>query len=586
MANNSLSVSTLDYVGLQQSLISFLRNYPQFKDYDFEGSNLRTLIDVLAYNTYINSFYTNMAINEMFLDSAILRQSIISHAKDLNYTPRSARSSQALLDIQVFPNDSPPFVSMPAGQKFQGTNGNNVFTFQTVSNTIISPVGGVYIAASVPVYEGIQVTEFFTVNSAIESQRFIISNPNIDTDSLKVTVTNNFGIDEEWNFYTNLFGITNTTKAYFLQATEDKYEILFGDNIKGLAPSNGARISARYISCNQDLPNGISNFKSTGTIGGYSSYSVATTTFSNGYIAAARGGAEPESNSSIRFNAPRAYQTLERAVTAEDYRNLLFAEFPEIRDIFVYGGDEINPPDYGKVYIAVDIVNAVGLSELEKTKISSYISTRAPISISPVVISADYTFVGITSKISYNLNKSSLSVFDIQGKILQAIQEYQATNLEKFNSRFRYSQLLSAIDAVDSSIVKNETETSLIKRISPIINTNYSTRLKYQNALIPGSISSTTFTFNNNDCFIVDDEQGALNIVSNINNVITRIKTIGSVDYTSGDASIVDLNVLNYSGSNIAVFALPVEKDIKSSENVIVEVDFNNVNISVTGIRE
>lgn len=586
MANNSLSVSNLDYVGLQQSLISFMRNYPQFKDYDFEGSNLRTLIDLLAYNTYINSFYTNMAINEMFLDSAVLRQSIISHAKDLNYMPRSARSSQALINVQIFPNDSPPFISMPAGQKFQGTNGNNVFTFQTVSNTIISPVGGVYLASNVPIYEGIQVTEFFVVNTAIEAQKFIISNPNIDTDSLTITVTNTLGIEEPWQYFTNLFGITNITRAYFLQATEDKYEILFGDSIKGLAPSNGARITAKYIACNQDLPNGIGSFKSTGSIGGYSSYSITTSNFSNGYIAIAKGGAGPESNTSIKFNAPRAYQTLERAVTAEDYRNLLFAEFPEIRDIFVYGGDEINPPDYGKVYIAIDIVNAVGLSELEKAKIESYISTRAPISISPVVIAADYTFIGITSKISYNINKSSSSIADIQGKILQAIQNYQTTNLEKFNSRFRYSQLLSSIDNVDSSIIKNETETFLIKKISPVINTNFSARLKYQNAIVPRSISSTTFTFNNNDCFIIDDGEGSLNIVSNINNVITRIVTIGSVNYSTGDASIVDLNVSNFIGNAISIFATPIEKDTRSFENVIVEIDFNNVDISVSGIRE
>lgn len=586
MANNSLSVSNLDYVGLQQSLVSFMRNYPQFKDYDFEGSNLRTLIDLLAYNTYINSFYTNMAINEMFLDSAILRQSIISHAKDLNYMPRSARSSQALINVQVFPNDSPPFISMPAGQKFQGTNGNNVFTFQTISNTIITPVGGTYIAANVPIYEGIQVTEFFVVNNAIEAQKYIISNPNIDTDSLIVTVTNTLGIEESWQYFSNLFGVKNDTRAYFLQATEDKYEILFGDNLKGLSPPNNSRITARYIACNQDLPNGIGSFKSTGSIGGYTSYEISTTSYSNGYVAVARGGVGPESNSSIKFNAPRAYQTLERAVTAEDYRNILFAEFPEIRDIFVYGGDEINPPDYGKVYIAIDIINAIGLSDLDKTKIETFISTRAPISISPIVIAADYTFLGITSKVSYDLNRSALSIVDIQGKVLQAIKNYQTTNLEKFNSRFRYSQLLSRIDEVDNSIIKNETQINLIKIISPIINTNFSARLKYQNALIPGNLSSTTFTYNNISCFINDDGKGIVNIVSNINNVISKIATLGSIDYITGDVSLVDLNVSNYEGNGIRVFATSVEKDIRSSENVIIEVDFNNVNISVLGIRE
>jgi hypothetical protein len=585
MANNSLVVSELDFSGLQQSLVSFMRNYPQFKDYDFSGSNLSTLIDLLAYNTYLNSFYTNMAINEMFLDTAVLRQSIISHAKDINYMPRSARSSQAMIDVQVFPNDNPPFIFMPAGQKFQGTNGNNVFTFVTQSNTIISPVGGTYISTNIPIYEGVPVTEFFVVNTAIENQRYILSNPNIDTTTLTVTATNELGIEEKWTYYSTLFGVKETTKAYFLQATGDNYEILFGDNISGISPLNGSKITAKYLACNKDLPNGISKFKSTSSIGGYSSYSVTTSSQANGTLAVATGGVSPESNSSIRFNAPRAYQTLERAVTAEDYRNILFAQFPEIRDVYVYGGEELTPPDYGRVYIAVDILNAVGLSDFQKNKIQSFISTRAPISISPVVIAAEYTFIGINCNVSYNLNQSPLSVSDIQGKILAAIQDYGSTNLEKFNAKFRYSQLLSSIDNTDSSIFKNETTTTLIKRISPTLNTNESYTLKYQNALIPESIISTAFTYNNLECTLKDDGNGIIKIISTADSTVTNVISIGTVDYTSGTISITNLNVSEFDGSAISLFASPVEKDVGTFQNLIMEIDFNNVDINVTGSR-
>lgn len=585
MANNSLAVSNLDFEGLQNSLVSFMRNYPQFKDYDFTGSNLRTLIDLLAYNTYLNSFYTNMAINEMFLDTAVLRESIISHAKDINYLPRSARASQALIDIRVIPNDSPAFVFMPAGQKFQGTNGNNVFTFVTTSNTIITPTGGDYIYRNIPIYEGVNVTEFFVVNTSIEKQRFIISNPNIDTNTLTVTATNDLGIEENWTYYPNLFGVRETTKAYFLQVTGDKFELLFGDNISGTSPINGSRITAKYIACNRDLPNGISNFKSMGNIGGYGTFTVTTSTQANGTLAVATGGAAPETNESIRFNAPRAYQTLERAVTAEDYRNILFAQFPEIRDIYVYGGEELTPPDYGKVYIAVDIENSVGLSDFEKNKIQGFIGTRTPISITPVVISSDYTFVGITSSISYNLNVSSLSASDIQGKVLSAIQDYNSENLEKFNARFRYSQLLAAIDNTDNSILKNETTTSLIKRISPTLNINSSYTLKYQNALVPGSILSTAFTYSNLECTLADDENGILNVISTVDGTVTKIVSIGTVDYTVGTVNITDLNISEYDSSAITIFTTPVEKDTSTFQNIIMEIDFNNVVINVTGIR-
>jgi hypothetical protein len=584
MANNTLSVSNLDYVGLHKDLIAFMRNYPQFKDYDFEGSNLRTLIDLMAYNTYINSFYTNMAINEMFIDTAVLRDSVVSRAKDLNYTPRSARSTQGLIDIQLLPTDFPAYVSIPEGTKFQGSDGNNVFTFVTTSNTIITPVSNVYIANQVAIYEGTKITETFTVNTSIQDQRFIISNPNIDTTSLVVSVTNDLGIDEQWTYYPSLFDVKTTTKAYFLQATADKYEIVFGDGVTGAAPMNNATVTAKYISCNLDKPNGITKFKPVSYIGPYI-YNITTSKYSNGQIIAASGGMAPESAKSIRFNAPRAYQTLERAVTAEDYRNILFAEFPEIRDILVYGGDLLSPPEYGKVYIAVDLTSAIGLSDLEKNKIQSFISTRAPISITPVVTAADYTYVGIKSSLKYNLNVSSASEGDIQGKAINAIQSYNTANLNKFNARFRYSQLLSSIDGADTSIIYNETDVFLLKKIEPLINVNYSNLLKYQNAIEPNSIYSTGFTYSGLNCSLIDDGKGNIQIISTINGVSTALINVGTVDYTSGNINIVNLNVSSFVGNYISVFATPTTHDFSSSQNIIMDIDFANVTVNVEGIR-
>ncbi len=585
MANNTLAVTNLDYAGLQTSLIDFMRANPQFKDYDFEGSNLRTLIDVMAYNTYINSFYTNMAINEMFIDTAVLRDSVVSHAKDLNYIPRSAKSAQALIDIQVTPTGNPAYITIPSGHKFQGSDGNAVFTFVTTSNTIITPTSNAYIITEVPIYEGVPLTEKFIVDTSIQDQRFVISNPNIDTTTLTVTVTNSLGSPEEWTYYADLFDVKTTTQAYFLQATSDKYEIVFGDGVTGAAPPNGATITASYVACNQDKPNGATKFKSMSTIGGYTGFVISASKYANGQTIAAAGGKAPETTKSIRFNAPRAYQNLQRAITAEDYRNILFNEYTEIRDIYVYGGDQIEPPQYGRVYIAIDLINAVGLSGVEKEKIQSYISTRAPVTITPVVIEADYTFVGIKTVVNYDLNTSSLAASDVKSKILAAIRTYNSSNLEKFNARFRYSQLLAAIDGADSSIVYNETTTKLIKRFNPTLGDNYSSALKYQNAIDRGSIYSTAFTYNGLQCSIIDDRIGNLKIISTVNGVQTPLIIIGTVNYITGTVNIINLNVSEYVGNYVSVYATPSNHDFSSSQNVIMEIGFNAVSVGVKGIR-
>jgi hypothetical protein len=585
MANNTLAVTNLDYTGLKQSLVAFMRNYPQFKDYDFEGSNLSTLIDLLSYNSYINTFYTNMAINEMFLDTAVLRDSVVSHAKDLNYLPRSARSSVGYIDIQMAPNDNPPYIDIPSGTKFQGTDGTGVYTFTTVSNTIITPVSNTYISTNVAIQEGVSLSETFIVNTAIQDQRFIISNPNVDTTTLAVTVTNDLGNPETWDFYPTLFDVKTTTKAYFLQATSDKYEIVFGNGITGASPINGARVVARYVAGNLDKPNGITSYKPAGTLAGYTNATITPTYYANGSPKAAAGGLAPETTKSIRFNAPRAYQTLERAVTAEDYRNILFGQFTEIRDIFVYGGDQIDPPQYGRVYIAVDLTDAVGLSDLEKNKIQSFISTRAPMTITPVVIEADYTLISINTAVKYDLNRSSLAASDVQSMIIAAMNTYNTDSLHKFNARFRYSQLLAAIDGADSSIVDNQTETTLIKRLIPSINENYSLALRFQNQLNPGSISSTAFTYGNLQCSIIDDSNGNLKIISTVDGIQTPLIIIGTVNYATGIVNVINLNVSEYVGNYISIFAAPTNYDVNSSQNVIMEIDFDNVAVSVEGIR-
>ena len=584
-ANNTLAVSQLDFVGITDSLINFLQNYPQFKDYDFEGSNIRTLIDLLGYNTYMNSFYTNMAINEMFLDTAVIRDSIVSHAKELNYVPRSARSSEAAIDITIYPTDNPSYIRVPAGTGFQGTSNNSVYTFSLPSDLIITGVANSYVANSVSIFEGINVTESFVVNNAIGNQRFVLSNPNIDTTSLTVNVTNSSSVSETWSFSPSMLGVSTNSQVYFIQATGNKYELIFGDDVVGQAPPNGGVISANYRISSLDGPNGITNFKSTSNLGGYSNFNINASVDSTGNTISSSGGIGPETNESIKFYAPRSFQTLDRAVTVEDYKTILFTQYPEIRAINVYGGDELSPPQYGKVFISVDVTNAVGLSQLEIDKLQSFLSTKAPIAITPVVTSADYTFIAVKSNINYNLNTTTLAPSDIQSLVLDAINGYNNSTLINFDARFRYSKLVAAIDNASTSIVDNETSISIFKKIAPVLNTTYSASLKYQNSIVAGSINSSAFTYAGVSCFLNDDGNGKLQLSSTTNGISTVLAIVGSVDYSNGIINIVNLVISEFVGNNINIFANTVSHDFSSAQNVILQIDADNVIVSVLGIR-
>lgn len=586
-ANNTLAVTQLDFQGMTDNLVAFLQNYPQFKDYDFEGSNLRTLIDLLSYNTYINSFYTNMAINEMFLDTAAIRDSVISHSKTLNYLPRSYKSAEAKINITIYPNDNPAYIVIPAGTRFNGTDGQKVFGFMTNEDTIVTPVSNVYAVSNVSIFEGVTITEIFTVNNSIENQRYIMNNPTIDTSSLVVQVSNSSGSYETWTYAPTLLGLKTTSKAYFLQATSNKYELVFGDDIVSAAPPNGSKIKALYRVCNGDAANGIKQFKATGNMGGYGTFTVTTSTVANGTTISSTGGSKAESTKSIKLNAPRSFQTLERAVTIEDYKNILFAQFPEIRALNVYGGDVLYPPQYGKVYISVDVENAVGLSSVEASKIESFIATRAPISITPVVIAPDYTYARVTTDVKYNLNVSALSASDIQSLVLSQIQTYNTGNLVDFNKTLRYSKLMSAIDSADTSITQTNTKLQIFKNITPIANVKLNVGLEYQNAIVAGTITSTGFTYGTaSSCLLEDDGLGKLQIVTYINGVKNVLVTsIGTVDYTTGTINIVNLEVVDFFGNYISIFADTVTTDFSCIENTILEIDYNQVIINVTGVR-
>jgi hypothetical protein len=366
MANNSISLVNLDFDTLKANLKTYLKSQSQFSDYDFDGSNMSVLLDILTYNTHLNAFYTNMAISEAFLDSAQLRNSVISRAKELNYVPRSTKSSEAEINIQ-FPQSNLSVFSIPAGSKFTGKSGNGTFTFTTDRAHVLYPTGGMF-SANISIYEGIYVSDAFVIDSSVEGQRFIMTNDNIDTDSLTVLVSENNGLtNTDFIAAENLYGLGANSSVYFLQATEDtKYEVIFGDGVFGRRPLNSAVIYTTYRTCSGSDADGTTNFTlddNLGPINGLGSFINPTITVIN----SGSGGSNAESIDSIRYSAPRHFQTQNRAVTTSDFKNLVLNNFADVKAVNVFGGELVTESvQYGKVFVTPVTFSGAPLSSIQK----------------------------------------------------------------------------------------------------------------------------------------------------------------------------------------------------------------------------
>ena len=406
-----------------------------FKDYDFDASNISVLLDVLAYNTSLNAFYLNMISNEMFLDTALQRDSIISHAKELNYLPRSFRSAVATVDINLTSTSEDASILLARGSTFTGTLGNRNFTFSLPENVqaLSTATQGVFKAEDVLIYEGDYTSDSYVVNDQ-NPARYLITNKTVDTNSLRVTVIEDNGAETiSYVIRDSLFNIESDDSVFFLQAAEnDTYEVTFGDGIIGRKPKNNSVVLIEYRTSNGELPNGIGKFVSDDTISGATVTSVVTKS-------KASGGSVPESLTSIKFNAPRAFSTQERVVTAEDYSTLLKTNFSEINDVIAFGGEIADPPQFGKVIVSVDLKNTDELPESFKQRYRSFIKPRSPLSIDPVFIRPDYTYVTVDSLVKYDINRTSLNIDDIKSLVLSSIQSFNNENINGFGKTLRYS---------------------------------------------------------------------------------------------------------------------------------------------------
>ena len=595
MANTSIDLVGLDFTDLKNNLKSFLKTNTQFKDVDFEGSNMSVLLDLLAYNTYLNGFYTNMVASEMFLDTAQLRDSIVSHAKELNYVPRSFNSAKATITVDITPSTGVSSVVVPKYTSFTSRVGANTYSFTTEEALVLtSSNSGVY-STSLDVYEGIVTSETFVVNQSNTSQRFVLSNPTVDTSSIVMTVYEDGGQTElAYTKATQLFGITDTSKVFFVQAAENQqYEVVFGDGVYGRKPKDGAAVVVKYRACSGELPNGASSFAVDGPIDGHANVSTTTT-------ASATGGAVAETTTSIRFNAPRSFQAQDRAVTTSDYETLLLGQFSDIQALSVYGGEEANPPQYGKVFISVDVADADGAPASRKKAYSDFIKDKTPLTINVEFVDPDFMYVKVDSNVEYNVNNTTKTVADIRTAVQAAISNYNDTYLSKFKTSLYLSALMSDISAADTSIVNNDTSIYVVKRYTPVLNTSQSFVITTNNQLKtePGkklnvnephyghTLTSTAFTYQGTKTIFVDDTLGNVFLAAEQDGTIQILGAVGSLDYTSGQLTINELNISAYEGNYIEFFFQTASNNITCTQNTIMAIDPNDVTVNVTGIKQ
>ena len=597
--NKRLRVTELDFDDIKDNLKIFLKDQTQFKDYDFEGSGMNILLDTLAYNTHYLAFNANMVANEMFLDSSSLRSSTVSHAKALGYEVTSARAPIATLNINL--STTAATKTMPAGTAFTSTVDGTSYQFVTISDITSTNTGNNVPFDSVTVYEGTYVTAKFVVDTSDVNQRFILADPRSDTSTLVVKVQNST-TDTTTTTYTKAVDITQlsaSSTVYYLQEVETgRYEVYFGDGVVSKAVSDGNIVQLQYVITNKTEANGAASFSSPTSIDSVTNITVTT-------VAAATGGAEPESIQSIKLNAPLDYASQGRAVTTKDYEVYVKRLFPNTQAVSVWGGEDgsydsstgvSSTPEYGKVFISVKSTTGVDLTSAQKTNLETALAPYKVASVTPVVVDAETTSLILGITIMYDSSATTYNADQIASLVATTVSNYNSSDLQLFNAPFRHSKLLGLIDATDSSILNSIATVTMAKNFTPTLSSSTSYNLNFNNKFYNphsghnsaggGIISSTGFYLNSvttTEYFFDDDGDGNLRSYYLVAGVRTyNDLTAGTVDYENGKITINAITITGVgevdgaTSSQIRVTVLPNSNDITPVRNQILEIDLTN----------
>ena len=587
-----LQVTELDFDLIKDNLKTYMKNQNEFTDYNFEGSGMSQIIDLLAYNTHYLAMNANFAMNEAFLDSATLRSSVVSHAKKLGYTPRSARAPVAYIDI-VLNSSTSLSATLAKGTRFTTKIDGSTFGFVNNTALSITPSNGVMRFINVPIYEGTLITSRYTVDLNNIEQKFMVSDERADTTTLSVSVQNSTSdtTTTTYTLATDITQVTSGAKVYFLQENgSGKFEVYFGDGVVGSAISNGNIVQLQYVVTNKTKANG-ANLFSTTSIDGETDVTVAS-------LIAARGGAEPETISSIKFNAPLDYASQGRAVTTQDYKTILPTVYAGTKAVQVWGGEDNDPPIYGQVFLSVRTQSGVDLTQAQKNSIAVDLKKYNVASIRPTFVNPEVTKLKLKVNFKFDSKTTTKSVGDLETLIRTTITNYNSNDLQNFDVVFRHSKLSGLIDSTDTSILSNTTRITLNKIVTPVLNTITQYVINFNNPLynphvdhnkvMGGITSSTGFTIstNTNTLYLDDDGSGNIRTYYLVGGTTRTYvdSTAGTIDYTTGKIVLTDLTITGTTSTDgkISIDILPASNDIVSVRNQLLEIDLTNTSVDGT----
>lgn len=586
MANNKINVSDLDFDLIKANLKDFLKGQDQFTDYDFEGSGLNVLLDVLAYNTHYNAMYTNLAVNEMFLDSASKRDSVVSIANNYGYLPTSRTAAIAKISIAVpIGSNTSRTIALPKYSPFRATVSGVDYSFYTTSESIglRNEATSTYEFSSIDLYEGTPVIERFNI---LDDSKIILKNKNIDVSTIKVRVQDPSSLlTSTYKYSEKVLTLNSSTEVFFVREVENEYyQIYFGKDNLGKEPAIGAVVTIEYIVTRGADANGIKLFTYTGTdLSGVPTITVLQT---------ATGGRAAETVDEIKYNVSHKYKLQDRAVTSTDYADVIKSNYPDIDAINCWGGETMSPPIYGKVYICIKPQSSLFLTSSEKNYIiESIIKPKAMLGIFPTMVDPAYNTIQLHTTVFYNPNLTNKSSSQIQQAVRQAILDYNDVYLQKFDGVLRYSRLVRAIDDADSSIINNVT-TVVIRRIVDVVfnlSTSYTVQLNnaiYKAGVAEEAVMTAGFYINSEDVIHYIDDDGSGNLRLFYYNPLDYTKVfvnseIGTVNYDTGELKINSLFVTGVVGSDFEFIVKPESDDVVSKHNQIVNIDATYLTIDM-----
>jgi len=601
--------TNLDFDQIKTQIKDYLRANSNFTDFDFEGSNFSVLIDTLAYNTYISAFNSNLVVNESFLDSATLRENVVSLARNIGYVPRSKTAAQAQITFQVQSNTTSPTLTLEPGLVCVGRQDDSDIVF-SISESIVTTVdtsGSIPTATfgtsddPIQVKEGTFVTSKFIVDGSLE-QRFILDNPDIDTSTIVAYVGDGISLGKQYKLVDNIVGISSISDTYLIQEIQDeRYEILFGDGIFGRKPENGSTITVQYITTSGAKGNGPAFFsfagRFTGEGSGNSRVVVTPTTIPIiNTVQSASNGGDIESIDSVKYFAPRLYSSQYRAVTARDYESIIQQIYPNTETVSVVGGEEVDPPQFGNVLITIKPKNGEFVSDFDKTQILRKLKSYSLTGINQKLIDLQVLYVEIDSFVYYDSTQVSL-LNDLKTKITSALTTYaKSGDVNKFGGRFKYSKVLNVVDNIDKAITSNITRVIIRRNLKAFVNQFAQYELCFGNQFnvkpAGRNIKSTGFTIlgQTETVFFTDtpnedNKTGVISIIrtNETGETIVVVQSAGTVDYIHGEVNLTTLNITSTVKPNnvIEIQAFPESNDIIGLQDLYLDFSISSSKINM-----